>query len=607
MNIKKQSIFKKAIVATLVLGACSVSAADNRYIIKLKPALDGDKTPYTLMTQSQRELRAQNNIQKIKSFGGVVKRSLTQSNSVAAELTASQLAQLRQSNVAELIEEDPRRYLIEPVSTSTITPMAESTPYGITMVQALEVSDSNSGSRKVCITDTGYTGNHEDLRPYTGSNISGDANDGLGNDTGDWFSDGHGHGTHVAGTISAHGNNGVGVIGVNRSNMVGLHIVKVFNNSGQWGYGSDLVAAINQCVDAGANVISMSLGGGASSNAERNAFENAYSAGVLSIAASGNDGSSSGNDALSYPASYDVVMSVGAVDSNKRVSSWSQKNSQVEISAPGVNVNSTLPNNSYDAWSGTSMATPHVSGVAALVWGNHPDCEVAEIRNALNATAEDLGNSGRDDSYGYGLVQAKAAHDYLTEAGCGGVIISPPNAAFTESCSDSSCDFDASNSNDPDGTITNYSWDFGDGNNGSGVAASHTYAADGAYNVVLTVTDNDGQTDTDAKTVNIGTSPGDSFEDVGLSAWWWGWSRKTIEIPEGMSSLTVSTAGGSGSADLYLNYGAAPSTSSYDCRSNQSGNAETCTINNPQAGTWHIGVKATGFYFTGVTLNGEWQ
>ncbi len=78
MNIiKKQSIFKKAIVASLVLGACSVSAADNRYIIKLKAGLDGDKTPFTLMSNSQRELRSQNNIQQIKQFGGEVKRSLT--------------------------------------------------------------------------------------------------------------------------------------------------------------------------------------------------------------------------------------------------------------------------------------------------------------------------------------------------------------------------------------------------------------------------------------------------------------------------------------------------------------------------------------------------
>ncbi|MCW8999493.1 MAG: PPC domain-containing protein [Kangiellaceae bacterium] len=107
--------------------------------------------------------------------------------------------------------------------------------------------------------------------------------------------------------------------------------------------------------------------------------------------------------------------------------------------------------------------------------------------------------------------------------------------------------------------------------------------------------------------VSSGSTGGDSFEDTGLSAWWWGWHRKTIEIPAAMSSLTVSTEGGSGSADLYLRHGSAPSTSSYDCRSNSSGNSETCTISNPQAGTWHIGVKARGFYFSGVTLSGEWN
>ncbi|WP_210330585.1 S8 family serine peptidase [Aliikangiella sp. G2MR2-5] len=603
----KQSIFKKAIITSLVLGACNAGAADNRYIIKLKSGLDGINVPFKSMSLADRELRAHNNIQQIQRVGGDVKRSLIHSNSVAAVLNAEQLKKLKKSGVAISIEEDPRRYLIEPVEKSSINPMAESTPYGITMVQALDVSDANSGSRKVCITDTGYDGNHEDLRPYTGNNISGDDNNGSGSDTGDWWEDGHGHGTHVAGTISAHGNNGVGVIGVNRSNQIGLHIVKVFNNSGRWGYGSDLVAAINQCVDAGANVISMSLGGSASSNAERNAFEAAYNQGVLSIAASGNDGSSSGNDAYSYPASYDVVMSVAAVDSNKNVSSWSQKNSQVEIAAPGVGVNSTLPNNSYDAWSGTSMATPHVSGVAALVWSNYTDCSAAEIRNALNTSAEDLGASGRDQSYGHGLVQAKAAADYLSSTGCGGGM--PPVASFSESCTELSCSFDASASSDGDGSITAYSWDFGDGSSATGVAPTHTYGADGSYTVTLTVTDNDGATDTETRTVNVSTGggSGDSFEDAGISAVFWGWHRKTIDIPAGMSSLTITTSGGSGDADLYLKHGSAPSTSSYECRSNGSGNSETCTISNPQAGTWHIGVKSKGFYFFGVTLSGEWN
>jgi len=505
LNFKKSKyLIKKSLIASLVIGACSASAADDRYIIKFKAGLDGDNTPFSLMSQNQRELRAQNNRLQIQDVGGVVKRSLVNRNTVAATLSRKQLARLQAKGVIETFEEDPRRSILEPVDVSSIVPLVESTPYGITMVQALDVSDANSGSRKVCITDTGYTPNHEDLRASTGSNISGDDNNGAGSDTGDWFEDGHGHGTHVAGTISAHGNNGIGVIGVNRSDQIGLHIVKVFNNSGLWGYGSDLVAAIDQCVAAGANVISMSLGGGAPSTAEENAFIDAHNAGVLSIAAAGNDGTASGGDPLSYPASYDIVMSVAAVDSNKNVASWSQKNSQVEIAAPGVLVNSTLPGNTYAEWSGTSMATPHVSGVAALVWSHFNDCSPDDIRDAMNSTAEDRGSAGKDESYGNGIVNAKDAYDQINGAGgCGGGGNIAPIASFTDSCTALDCDFDGSASSDSDGTIDSYSWEFGDGDVDSGANVSHTYTANGTYTVSLTVEDNEGLTDTISQDVTV--------------------------------------------------------------------------------------------------------
>ncbi len=601
------STLKKTLIASMVLGACAVNAAENRYIITLKDGADGIYAPSSQLSPAERQVRAQFNAQQIQAMGGLVKRSLVHSNAVAAVLSPSELAQLQQSDLVASVEADPIRYIIEPVTKNSLVPLAESTPYGINMVQALEVSDANVSNRKVCIMDTGYDGDHEDLRHYTGAGISGDDNNGAGSDTGNWYEDGHGHGTHVAGTISALGDNGLGVIGVNRNDQVGLHIVKVFNNSGNWGYGSDLIAAVNQCVDAGANVISMSLGGGMSSNAERNAFENAYGQGVLSIAAAGNDGSSSGNDAYSYPASYDVVMSVAAIDSSKRVSSWSQKNAQVEIAAPGVDVRSTVLNDGYANYSGTSMATPHVSGVAALVWSHFNECGAAQVRNALNMSAEDLGSAGRDESYGHGLVLAKAAYDYLSANGCGDPGNLAPIAEFSASCNDTSCDFDASASRDNDGEIISYQWDFGDGNTGSGIAASHTYAEPGQYTVTLTVMDDLEASDSATQVVNAGVNPGDSFEDNDVSAWFWGWSRKTIEIPEGMAALEVMIDGGFGEADLYLRHGSQPTGSAYDCRPYQTGNSEVCTIQNPQPGTWHIGVKARGFYFGGVTLRGQWQ
>jgi len=172
---------------------------------------------------------------------------------------------------------------------------------------------------------------------------------------------------------------------------------------------------------------------------------------ILFVAAAGNGGSSS----KLYPASYPALMSVAAIDSNKNKASFSQYNDQVEISAPGVSVKSSLPNDKYASWSGTSMATPHVAGVAGLLWMYFPECKNYQIRNVLAATAEDLGDGGCDTKYGHGLVQAKKAYELLSQGNCGGNLgkVFPakggceqsvpdgPTAAPTPQCSsDSECD-----------------------------------------------------------------------------------------------------------------------------------------------------------------------
>lgn len=439
------------------------------------------------------------------------------------------------------VEEDALRYPIENMETavtqeafSVIEQTGQTVPYGVDLVQARDVWDANrdgaidpgaptASNRTVCIIDTGFYQAHEDLPNAIGGYSQVDD---------DWSRDGDGHGSHVGGTITAQNNN-LGVVGV-IPGTVNLYIIKFFNDQGNATYASDLVDGLNRCKAAGANVVSMSLGGSVYVKAENTAFQQAYNEGVLSIAAAGNDG----NSAYSYPASYNSVMSVAAIDANKNWADFSQFNNQVEIAAPGVDVISTVPyletnkvtvggvdhlgghidlsgrgtvsgqlvdgglcgttgswngkvvlcqrgefdfytkvrnvqtsggvaaliyNNvlgnfggtlgdgnsasiiglslsqetgqylvanalgqnatvrsdvakpasGYEAYNGTSMATPHASAVAALVWSAFPNKTNAEIRQALTASAEDLGDAGRDNYYGYGLIRAAAAIDYL--------------------------------------------------------------------------------------------------------------------------------------------------------------------------------------------------
>ncbi len=334
----------------------------------------------------------------LKAYGLTERKVLAKHRMVAAYIDKPTLAKLRKNPQVASIASDPRRYL-----------MAQTTPYGIPMVQGDQLAQNNLSARKVCVIDTGFNLGHPDLGDQN-SGVTGEANN---SQVGNWYNDGNGHGTHVAGTISALSNN-EGVVGVYPG--VDIHVVKIFNDSGSWTFASDLVDAIDQCQNAGANVVNMSLGGGSASTAENNAMQTFVNQGIMLVAAAGNDGNSS----LSYPASYDSVISVAAVGSNESRASYSQYNSQVEIAGPGSSVNSTYPVNTYRSLSGTSMATPHVAGAAALVWSFFPQCTNEQIRSALNATAQDKGSSGRDNFYGYGIVKSKDAYDYLNTFGCSG-------------------------------------------------------------------------------------------------------------------------------------------------------------------------------------------
>ncbi|WP_394192257.1 S8 family serine peptidase [Pseudoalteromonas atlantica] len=503
MSVSKLPSFKISALASAVLlstvpAAMAEQIESERFIVHLSEKTTAVHTTFARSQAQVNDMKRSlmNNIATNASVEVV--QALPGINAMAVVLTAEQKSRLEQSADVVNIEVDPKRYL-----------MAESTPYGITMVQAAQLSDNLTGNQKVCIMDTGYTLNHPDL-PNTG--VTG--SDGYGaNNTGNWYNDGNGHGTHVAGTIAALGGNGQGVIGVNSSGQLGLHIVKVFNDQGRWAYGSDLVAAISQCQSAGATVTSMSLGGPQSSNAERQAFASSYAQGMLHIAAAGNDANSS----LSYPASYDDVVSVAAVNRNGTKASFSQYNAQVEIAAPGVGTNSTWNNGGYKSISGTSMATPHVSGVAALVWSHFPQCSNQQIRDALNATAQDKGAPGRDTSYGFGIVKAKDAYDYLAQSECGGGsgVDNAPVARFSAAVNDKQVTF--SNASTDDKGISSYYWNFGDGNSATSENPIHTYAVDGNYSVTLEVTDTAGQTNQRSQTVKVTSVVGGECD--GIAAW----------------------------------------------------------------------------------------
>ncbi|MDH3276071.1 MAG: S8 family serine peptidase, partial [Gammaproteobacteria bacterium] len=255
----------------------------------------------------------------LSSSKGKVHHELDRLNAVAVTLPAAALNGIGRNPHVEYVEADVLRY-----------PLAQTTPYGIPMVQADQVGYTSAGNQKVCIIDSGYELAHEDL---PGNIVDGTDDSGTGN----WYTDENGHGTHVAGTIAAL-NNDTGVIGVAPNGNLQLHIIKVFGANG-WAYSSTLANALGKCEDAGATVVSMSLGGSRASRTERRAFDNAFGRGVLSVAAAGNDG----NTRHSYPASYDSVISVAAIDSTKTVADFSQQTDQVELAAPGVAVLSSVP------------------------------------------------------------------------------------------------------------------------------------------------------------------------------------------------------------------------------------------------------------------------
>ncbi|MHA1420215.1 MAG: S8 family peptidase [Candidatus Heimdallarchaeaceae archaeon] len=222
-------------------------------------------------------------------------------------------------------------------------------------------------------------------------------------------SDGYGHGTHCAGVISARDNDG-GIIGVAPESE--LLIAKALTNSGYILDMDDIADAIKWAVDEGADIISMSIRTGGDYEAIHDEIIAAYQAGVVLVAAAGNEN----DDELEYPARYYEVISVGAIDDEHERSLWpngkgSNYDALLDVVAPGTDIYSTWTNNGYATISGTSMATPHVAGLCALMLEAQSILTPTQVRDILRITATDLGDVGKDDEFGYGEIQAVKAVD----------------------------------------------------------------------------------------------------------------------------------------------------------------------------------------------------
>lgn len=462
-----------------------------------------------------------------------------------------------------------------------------------------------SANVKVAVLDTGIQKTHADL---TGSRML-QGWDYVNNDNNP--NDDCGHGTHVSGTVGATTHNGIGVAGMSQASI--LHMKVLGPVGGLFtvtcsGSNSAIAQAIYDATDQGARVISMSLGGGGSDSTTSNAVNYAYTRNVLLVAAAGNDGASNSVD---YPAAYPNVIAVAAITSTKARASYSDMGTQVEIAAPGSGVLSTYNDGSYRSLDGTSMATPHVAGALALALSCNPTITNTALRTALQNTAEDLGTAGRDTSFGYGLVRA----DLLVGQVCSGN--PPPNqsptASFVATPSALTVSVNAAASVDPDGTIASYAWNWGDGATSTGATASHTYATAGTYTIGLTVTDNQGATGTTSQvvTVTTGSSGGCATDpdpatgnlvdgqSTSLSPATGTWAIRKICVPSDATTLSVTMSGPSCGvlgcsfdADLYVRRSAAPTTSAYDCRPYQSGNAESCSFNPVNPGWFYVGVYA---------------
>ena len=395
-------VFGIAAIGALGLAVSNVQAAENTNRVDVFVSFD--KTPGA----SEHAI--------VERAGGTVRFSYTIIPSVAASVPEAAIQGLLKNPNVTSVELDGTVYAVDAEIDRT---------WGVKRIGSGTVHDGgNKGTGvKIGIIDSGVDYTHQDLDGvYTGGKDFVQ----KGRDT-DGAMDVYGHGTHVAGTACAE-DNGLGVVGV--APECALYSLRVLDDRGI-GSWSATIAAMDWAVANGMQVVNLSLGSsGDPGTAVKAAFDNAEAAGLVIVAAGGNSGTPSGEgNNVIYPAKYASVIAVAATNSSDTRPDWSSTGEEIEIAAPGVSVLSSwndassphdpqpyiLDGDYYKEGSGTSMSSPHVAGAAALVIaagitdtnGNGKIND--EVRSILNSTADDIGATGKDTFYGYGLVNVAAA------------------------------------------------------------------------------------------------------------------------------------------------------------------------------------------------------
>ncbi|NHN41409.1 S8 family serine peptidase [Halorubellus sp. JP-L1] len=470
--------------------------------------------------------------------------------------------------------------------------------YAPQQVRAPQAYDTTDGSSDVtvAIVDQGVYYDHPDLQGRFGANKGYDHVDGDGDPAPESMSEEY-HGTHVAGIASATTDNSTGIAGISDSTLLSGRAL----GTGGGGSLTDIADAIQWAADEGADIINLSLGGGGYRETMKNAVSHAVNNGALPICAAGNNGESS----VSYPAAYSECVAVSAVDSNEDLADFSQYGDKCDVAAPGVDVLSTWTEDQsqfggkYNKISGTSMACPAASGVAALGLAADPDLSPTQLRARLKNTAVDIGLD--DDEQGAGrvdalnIVEAGDDDDDDDDDDDNTAPTVSINASSTTVDVGTAVEFDGSGSSDPDGSVASYDWDFDNGETATGASATVTFENAGTYDVQLTVTDDDGASSTDAVAVTAesgggGGSCGDVTETESVSgslSGYWDSASITYETLTSDPCQVSFVLDGPYSADfdLYVTYdGRTPTTYDYDARAATYGADETLVVDDVDAG-----------------------